>query len=133
MIIPETDREGIPKRTRSQAQAIYRVSEALQRLEYDLHYAAGYMRHIPSEWGRMHRAETGPKTRVTTRIDNDILRYFKAQGPGYQRRINDVLRAFVCARAARFVEEEADITRERDRYWAKSGAPDPIVPPEDEA
>ena len=124
MLEPQTGRDGIPKRTRAQAEAMHHVAEALQRLEFDLHYSVGYMRHIPAEWGRIHRHTNPPKSRITIRIDNDILRYFKVQGPGYQRRINDVLRAFVCSRAARFVEEEADITRERDRYWARAGAPD---------
>lgn len=100
------------------------VSEAMQRLEYDLHHSVACMRHIPAEWGRIHRFANPPETRITIRIENDLLRDFKVQGPGYQRRINDVLRAFVCARAARFIEEEADITRERDNYWAKAGKPD---------
>ncbi len=35
-----------------------------------------------------------PKTSVSLRIDTDVLEWFKAQGPGYQTRINAVLRAF---------------------------------------
>jgi uncharacterized protein (DUF4415 family) len=35
-----------------------------------------------------------PKTTVSLRIDTDVLGWFKAQGPGYQTRINAVLRAF---------------------------------------
>lgn len=35
-----------------------------------------------------------PKTSVLLRIDTDVLEWFKAQGPGYQTRINAVLRAF---------------------------------------
>lgn len=36
----------------------------------------------------------GPKTSVSLRIDADVLAWFKAQGPGYQTRMNAVLRAF---------------------------------------
>jgi uncharacterized protein (DUF4415 family) len=35
-----------------------------------------------------------PKASVSMRIDQDLLEWFKAQGPGYQTRINMVLRAF---------------------------------------
>ncbi|WP_417490392.1 BrnA antitoxin family protein [Maricaulis sp.] len=37
------------------------------------------------------------KEQVTLRLDVDILRFFKAQGKGYQTRINSVLRAYVDA------------------------------------
>ncbi len=35
-----------------------------------------------------------PKTSISLRVDADVLQWFKAQGPGYQKRINAVLRAF---------------------------------------
>jgi uncharacterized protein (DUF4415 family) len=35
-----------------------------------------------------------PKESISLRIDPDVLAWFKAQGPGYQTRINAVLRAF---------------------------------------
>ena len=34
------------------------------------------------------------KTSISLRVDQDVLEWFKAQGPGYQTRINIVLRAF---------------------------------------
>jgi uncharacterized protein (DUF4415 family) len=34
------------------------------------------------------------KAAVSLRVDQDVLEWFKAQGPGYQTRINAVLRAF---------------------------------------
>jgi uncharacterized protein (DUF4415 family) len=40
----------------------------------------------------------GPKRGVYLRLDPDVLDWFKAHGPGYQTRINAVLRAFVQAR-----------------------------------
>jgi len=38
------------------------------------------------------RAE--PKAQVTIRLDREVLDWFKAQGKGYQSRINAVLRAY---------------------------------------
>lgn len=42
-----------------------------------------------------------PKTLVSLRIDPDILEFFRAGGPGYQSRMNAVLRAYVEHRRAR--------------------------------
>lgn len=35
-----------------------------------------------------------PKASISLRVDHDVLAWFKAQGDGYQTRINAVLRAF---------------------------------------
>jgi uncharacterized protein (DUF4415 family) len=39
-----------------------------------------------------------PRQSIHIRLDADVLRWFKAQGPGYQTRINAVLKAFVAAK-----------------------------------
>ena len=36
-----------------------------------------------------------PKTAVTIRLDQQVLEWFKANGPGYQTRINALLRAYM--------------------------------------
>lgn len=41
------------------------------------------------------------KEQVTLRLDADVLSWFKAQGRGYQTRINELLRAFVDAHRGR--------------------------------
>jgi len=43
-----------------------------------------------------------PKTSISLRIDEDVLEWFKAQGAGYQTRMNAVLRAFKDASTSRF-------------------------------
>ena len=35
-----------------------------------------------------------PKASIALRVDADVLEWFRSQGPGYQTRINAVLRAF---------------------------------------
>lgn len=35
-----------------------------------------------------------PKTSISLRVDADVIEWFKAQGPGYQTRMNLVLRAY---------------------------------------
>lgn len=36
-----------------------------------------------------------PKATVTIRLDRQVLNWFKAKGPGYQTRINALLRAYM--------------------------------------
>ena len=36
-----------------------------------------------------------PKTAVTIRLDRQVLNWFKTKGPGYQTRINALLRAYM--------------------------------------
>jgi uncharacterized protein (DUF4415 family) len=40
----------------------------------------------------IHRPETVSKKLFTIRLDEDIIEAFKAEGAGYQTRINDALR-----------------------------------------
>ena len=42
-----------------------------------------------------------PKERVTVRLDRDVLDWLKAQGRGYQTRINAILRAYYEAHKAK--------------------------------
>jgi uncharacterized protein (DUF4415 family) len=38
-----------------------------------------------------------PKQPISLRVDEDVLEWFKAQGPRYQSRMNAVLRAYMAA------------------------------------
>jgi uncharacterized protein (DUF4415 family) len=38
-----------------------------------------------------------PKQAISIRLDEAVINWFKAQGPGYQTRINAVLRAYIKA------------------------------------
>jgi uncharacterized protein (DUF4415 family) len=40
---------------------------------------------------------TPGKTLLSLRIDSDVLEWFRAQGPGYQSRMNALLRAYMDA------------------------------------
>ena len=53
----------------------------------------------PEFWERARVAfPEGRKQQLTLRLDADVLAWFKAQGKGYQTRMNAVLRAFYEAR-----------------------------------
>ncbi len=47
------------------------------------------------EWANAKVVWPEGKAPVTLRLDKDIIAWFKQPGPGYQTRINAVLRAFV--------------------------------------
>lgn len=52
------------------------------------------VRHIVRGMVRRGLKPLPPKASISLRVDQDVLEWFKAQGPGYQTRINTVLRAF---------------------------------------
>lgn len=52
------------------------------------------VRHIVRGLVRRGLQPLPPKAAISLRVDQDVLEWFKAQGPGYQTRINIVLRAF---------------------------------------
>ena len=52
------------------------------------------IRHIVRGVVRRGLQPLPSKASISLRVDQDVLEWFKAQGPGYQTRINIVLRAF---------------------------------------
>jgi uncharacterized protein (DUF4415 family) len=52
------------------------------------------VRHIVRGIVRRGLQPLPPKASISLRLDQDVLEWFKAQGTGYQTRINSVLRAF---------------------------------------
>jgi uncharacterized protein (DUF4415 family) len=52
------------------------------------------VRHIVRGVVRRGLKPAPPKASIALRLDADVLEWFKAQGPGYQTRMNAVLRAF---------------------------------------
>ena len=49
-------------------------------------------------WTNLKVTWPQPKQAISLRIDQDILEWFRDGGPGYQTRMNAVLRAFVDSR-----------------------------------
>ncbi len=52
------------------------------------------MKHIVRGIVRRGLEPLPSKASISLRVDTDVLEWFKAQGPGYQTRINLVLRAY---------------------------------------
>lgn len=61
------------------------------------------IRHIVRGVVRRGLQPLPAKASISIRVDQDVLEWFKSQGPGYQTRINTVLRAFRDASVQPFV------------------------------
>ena len=96
--------KDMPARQRTQTGLMI---DAFRMVERDLHYRLLELRTIPKGWHDIHenRRERHPKrTRVTANFDADVVRFFKGLGPGYQWRMNEVLRAYMHGRLAKIIE-----------------------------
>ena len=64
----------------------------------DIRFTRDAPRTLPQDWARAvaHRGLPVPprKQQIALRVDADVLEWFKAQGEGYQTRMNAVLRAY---------------------------------------
>lgn len=51
---------------------------------------------LPEEWEGLDSKDpiARPKTRVTIRLDTDMVKWFRRLGPGYGARVNQVLRLY---------------------------------------
>lgn len=53
---------------------------------------------LPADfWADASIVHPVPKRPISLRVDEDVLRWFKQQGPRYQSRMNAVLRAYMAA------------------------------------
>lgn len=49
----------------------------------------------PIDWSKAEVVAPPKKQAISIRLDQDLIEFFKHEGPGYQRRINAVLRGYV--------------------------------------
>ncbi|MGZ3217909.1 BrnA antitoxin family protein [Paracoccus sp. T5] len=124
------------------------MADAMRMLEWDLHSTVLARMRIPEEWHRIAQ-ERGrvAKTRVTLRLDADVVAFFRSMGPDWQVRVNRIVSAWMHARLAGMIEgaetmdylsrragegldgprpEFGDLQRAEDAAWAEMGeAPPP--------
>lgn len=100
--------------------ALTRELKALQESYRDNWFESA----LPEGWRGLDAAAPiePPKTRVTIRLDSDMVRAFRKLGPGYGARINHILRVYWLAVAAGKVsthwEEDSHLPRFAD-YMAQ--------------
>ncbi|MGB7321069.1 MAG: BrnA antitoxin family protein, partial [Albidovulum sp.] len=94
----------MPRQTRaeaSRAAAYHALAETMRGLEADLRWGLNDSLRLPHEW---HAIATRPavpkKQKLTLRLDDDVVAFFRAMGMGHLSRMNAVLRSFMLARLA---------------------------------
>ena len=73
------------KTTRRKPQS-RRIARLHGAIEDDLFWLAGGEKHAEPRWNRPR------KQRISLRVDCEVVDWFKSKGPGYQTRINRILR-----------------------------------------
>ncbi|OAN70772.1 hypothetical protein A8B78_04795 [Jannaschia sp. EhC01] len=99
------------------------MAEAMRRLEWDLQNHLMSERRIPEAWHDIATRRESPRKQITVRLDEDVIRFFKSTGPGYQARLNDVLRAFMHMKLGGFLHGEETIDAFRDGEMAGADRP----------
>lgn len=95
------------KMTKIERQHFMYGVDALRMIEHDIHDRLWDLKGCPPDWHDIWRDDDRrdvKRSRVTMSLDADVLKFFRALGPGYQPRINRVLRAFMHMRLAKVIE-----------------------------
>ena len=75
--------------------------DLMKQIEWDLHREMLDAGRVPEiARGKARQA----KTRVTIRLEEDVVKFFRKMGPGYQQRMNDVLSAWMHGRLAAVIK-----------------------------
>lgn len=92
--------------------------DVMKQIEWDIHNTMLDRGEIPYMWHEIAqtRGRTA-KTRITIRIEEDVVKFFRSMGRGYQERMNDVLRAWMHGRLSKVIRgpESAAIQSELDQ------------------
>ena len=92
-IVRYTAAELAAMRRRGESQTDFARLEAMTDEEVEA--AIDHAEEGEFDWSTVYIGIPKPKRQLTIRLDGDVIEWFKAQGTGYQSRINAVLRSFV--------------------------------------
>lgn len=90
--------------TKTQAKARAGLNVTLARLAAEVPTGENLARLLPDTWAEVRTEGPPPQVEVTLEVDQDVLRFFRALGPGHAARMNLVLRLFMQARLAGSLE-----------------------------
>lgn len=95
--------------TTKKQTAFHQLAQVMRDLEGDLGWRLKDSPRIPAAWHEIAGQRIQPlKRSVTIRIDEDVIKFFRAMGQGHLTRMNAVLRTFMLARLAEVVKGEED-------------------------
>ena len=98
------------KRTRTEERHYKEMLLQMMDNERAFQDAQLKLRELPGEWHEMDRlAPCAPvKRQLTIRLDEDLIRFYRRLGRGYQARVNGVLRAYMLGVLSKEIEGLAD-------------------------
>jgi uncharacterized protein (DUF4415 family) len=91
------------KRGQGKRRSAFRASEtnlaklrglSADRIKVTAEHPEANVRHVVRGIVRRGLKPASKKQSIALRVDADVLEWFKSQGPGYQSRMNAVLKAF---------------------------------------
>lgn len=103
------------------------MADAMRMLEWDLHSTVLSRMRIPEDWHQIARERgRAPKTRVTLRLDADVVMFFRSMGPDWQARVNRIVAAWMHARLAGLIEgaETMDYLKRREAEGLEGRRPE---------
>ena len=96
------------RRSKAEERAYAELQDTLQELEgvrhdMSLHFARLRHDNMPLEWASVESRHPvrKRKVRINATYDEDVAKFFRTMGPGYQARMNAVLRAYMLGIASR--------------------------------
>ncbi|MEM8981053.1 MAG: BrnA antitoxin family protein [Pseudomonadota bacterium] len=112
----------LPK-TSARVEAYLKGLEPLIALEQNAFDLTALGSVIPSDWAALEDAN-GPawqkRTRISLYVDDAVLKYFRAMGPGYGTKLNWVLRAYVQFRLSKVLKSQREAKRLKQSENAKT-------------
>ncbi|MCY1126578.1 BrnA antitoxin family protein [Frigidibacter sp. RF13] len=92
---------ALTKAERDRAIAYHDLACTMRDLEADLRWGLNGSLRIPRDWQEMLREPALPrKVKLTLRLDEDVVAFFRAMGGFHLTRMNRVLRSFMLTRLA---------------------------------
>lgn len=128
----------LTKMTKSERLHASFALDAMEMIQFDIHDFLFKQKGMPHDWNNIacdRDKRDAKRTRITASFDADMVKFFKALGPGYQHRMNRVLRAFMHASLAglvdgadgnRFITHPEDV-EDRARYRIRAEWGDEIL------
>jgi len=102
------------KTTLAQERAYIAMTIELDRQRKDFEEMKVRSDLIPKEWSQIEaEVPVRPrKEKLTVKFDEDLVKWFRAMGHGYQARMNRILRTFMLATIAK----EIRLRKDQDRH-----------------
>ena len=98
------------KRTKKEEVAHLEMLQSMHRIKIEMENDQLIRESIPRGWISLE--DTYPprpkKVRVTAGYDEQVVKFYRSYGPGYQAKMNEVLKLFMLARISKRIEASND-------------------------